>query len=158
MNLLKEELVKSNYKHVKSYINSGNILLISDENKNILKSNIQKIINTHFGFSVEMIIKTKSEIDEILKKNPYNPNTETDNSKKIVVMLSDKIEISRFDIFKAEGKVTENYYIFDDLLYIYYHDGAGKSKFTNQYIESRLKLISTARNWNTIQKMSEMME
>ena len=73
-------------------------------------------------------------------------------------MLSDKVNKSQTAQFRSDEKIVENYYHKDDLLYIYYHDGAGRSKFTTPYIDKKLKVTSTARNWNTMIKMSEMIK
>jgi uncharacterized protein (DUF1697 family) len=156
MEVLKKALSDNKFEDVKTYINSGNILLKSKEDKIQLKEKIKQIILENFGVSVEMIIKTKDELENIIEKDPFNPEKETDNSRRIVVMLSEKIDKNKATVFKEEKKVVENYYAIDDLLYIYYHNGAGQSKFTNTYIEKKLHVISTTRNWNTLLKIQNL--
>ncbi|HJZ39400.1 MAG TPA: DUF1697 domain-containing protein [Bacteroidales bacterium] len=156
MDLLKKALLANQYEDIQTYINSGNILLRSMDDKHQLQNNMNHIIETRFGFSVGMIIKTRSELDEIVVKDPFDPVKEADNAKRAVLMLSEKINDARASAFVCEVKPEENYYLKGDLLYIYYHHGGGKSKFTNNYIEKKLKVISTARNWNTILKMTDM--
>jgi uncharacterized protein (DUF1697 family) len=141
---------------VQTYINSGNILLRSKDDKQELKDNMNQLITTRFGLSVGMIIKTRPEMDEIVEKNPFDPVNEPDNAKRAVLMLSEKINDTRASTFISEVRPEENFYLSGDLLFIYYHQGGGKSKFTNNYIEKKLKVVSTARNWNTILKMRDM--
>jgi uncharacterized protein (DUF1697 family) len=157
MNDLKNVLVKNQFENVKTYINSGNIVFQSKNDKNKIKEIITKSIKSRFKISVEMIIKTQKELDEIIIKNPFNNDKENDNLKRMVVMLSDKIDKNKVLQFRNDEKIVENYYFSDDVLYIYYHNGAGRSKFTNIYVEKKLNVISTARNWNTILKMKEML-
>ena len=38
-------------------------------------------------------------------------------------------------------------------LYVTYPDGIGRSKLTNQVIESKLGTRGTGRNWNTVLKL-----
>jgi uncharacterized protein (DUF1697 family) len=73
-------------------------------------------------------------------------------------MLSGKMDKNKPSIFRDDKNVTENFYLNDDVLYIYYANGAGKSKFTTSYIEKKLGIIATARNWNTLEKMLELMK
>jgi hypothetical protein len=40
-------------------------------------------------------------------------------------------------------------------IYLYYPNGAGRSKLTNAFIEAELGLAGTARNWNTVRKLIE---
>jgi uncharacterized protein (DUF1697 family) len=42
-------------------------------------------------------------------------------------------------------------------LYITYPDGIGDSKLTNAVIERRLGVRGTARNWNTVTKLADML-
>jgi uncharacterized protein (DUF1697 family) len=156
MDLLKKALLANHFEDVQTYINSGNILLRSKDDKQELKDKINQLIGTRFGLSVGMIIKNRSEMEEIVEKDPFDPVNEADNAKRAVVMLSEKVNDARVSAFVSEVKPEENYYLIGDLLFIYYHQGGGKSKFTNSYIEKKLKVLSTARNWNTILKMKEM--
>lgn len=156
MDLLKKALQANHYEDVQTYINSGNILLRSKDDRQELKDNMNQLISTRFGLSVGMIIKTRPEIEEIVEKNPFHPVNEPDNAKRAVLMLSEKINDARASAFIGEVKPEENFYLIGDLLYIYYHQGGGNSKFTNNYIEKKLKVLSTGRNWNTILKMKDL--
>ena len=44
----------------------------------------------------------------------------------------------------------------DKILFVYYANGAGKSKLTTNLIESKLKVAATARNLNTTKKLLEI--
>ncbi len=158
MNDLKNALTKSKFENVKTYINSGNIVFESADGKKDVKETFENTILSRFKLKIDVTIKTQKELEEIISNNPFNEKKENDNSKRIVVMLSDKVDRDRALQFKSDEKIVENYYHKDDILYIYYHDGAGRSKFTTSYIDKKLKVSSTARNWNTILKMSEMMQ
>jgi len=158
MDNLKNALLEKQYHNVKSYINSGNLVLSTLQDKPILMESVSEIIQSKFNLTIGMIIKTKEELHSIIANDPFDKEKETDNAKKVVAMLSERIDPAKARIFKTEGKIVENYYINGDLLYIYYQLGAGTSKLTNNYIEKKLNVISTARNWNTILKMSEIAE
>jgi uncharacterized protein (DUF1697 family) len=43
-------------------------------------------------------------------------------------------------------------------LYIWFPQGAGVSKLSNVFLERRLKVRGTARNWNTVGKLAAMLE
>ena len=81
---------------------------------------------------------------DIAEKSPFSMETENDHARRAVVMLSEKVEPVRIQIFKDEGKVSENYYLVDDLLFVYYKNGFAKTKFTTDYIERKLRVITTA--------------
>jgi uncharacterized protein (DUF1697 family) len=43
-------------------------------------------------------------------------------------------------------------------LYIYYPESVGQSKLTNVFIEKKLQIRGTARNWNTVTRISELLD
>jgi uncharacterized protein (DUF1697 family) len=157
MGTLKKVLAENNYPGAATYINSGNVIVDTQEDKATMYRNIVGIVEAHFGFKVEMIIKTYEELLSILNYDPFDPVKEADNTFKVAVMLSR--EISQEDVLemKERNKLEENFYVNGDVLYIYYHQGAGRSKFNNSLIEKKLGIISTARNWNTMLKMADML-
>lgn len=150
-------LENNRFYKVRSYINSGNIALQSDKSSQQLSGIIKKLILKHYNVSVEAIIKTKEELTGIISKSPFKKD-ENDYSKRLVAMLSGSINKSKESILLNDANIREAYYIDNDVIYIYYKDGAGKSKFSNNYIENKLKVSSTSRNWNTLLKMREIMD
>lgn len=156
MSDLKSILLDKQFKDVKTHLNSGNIILSCEYSRNKVIDGIKEIVKSQFKIEVDTIIKNRSEIDRIIKNNPFS-DKENDNSKRMVVMLSESIDEAKASQFRNDRKIEENYYHCNNVLYIYYHNGAGRSKFTNNYIKKKLNVISTARNWNTMIKIDEMM-
>ena len=52
------------------------------------------------------------------------------------------------EIVRADGKQA----------YIVYPDGIGRSKLTNTVIEEKLGTRGTARNWNTVLKLADLIQ
>jgi uncharacterized protein (DUF1697 family) len=149
-------LENNNFYNVKSYINSGNIIFQYNNNSQRLHEIIKNLILKHYGFSVELIVKTKKEISDIIHNSPYKKD-ENDYSKRLVAMLSETIDKSKKSILLNDANIKEIYYLDKNLIYIYYQNGVGKSKFSNNYIENKLNVISTSRNWNTLLNILEIM-
>ena len=42
-------------------------------------------------------------------------------------------------------------------VYLHLPNGAGRTKLSNAWFDSRLETVSTARNWRTVQKLLAMM-
>ena|ERR1035438_2972098 len=157
MSELKAALEAHGFENVITYINSGNIILNSKENPAKTRETFKSILVKQFSLNNELILKSQGELENILAYDPYSPD-EDEKSKRLVAMLSGKMDKNKPSIFRDDKNVTENFYLNDDVLYIYYANGAGKSKFTTSYIEKKLGIIATARNWNTLEKMLELMK
>ncbi len=153
---LKKVLAEREFENVRTYINSGNILLDSPKGRDWVYEQTDQVLIQNFGIKVALFVKTAEELTGIIEKNPFDQLKETDFKKRAIVMLSQKIEPSRMKVFKDEGKVDENYYLIDDLLFVYYHNGFGKTKFTTDYMERKLHIQTTGRNWNTMLKLADM--
>ena len=53
--------------------------------------------------------------------------------------------------FKPDGAASDG-----SRMYIKYAIGAGKTNLDQKYIEKKLNVVSTIRNWNTVTKLLEM--
>jgi len=51
----------------------------------------------------------------------------------------------------------EELFLLGQEVYIYYPDGIGRSKLSQSFLERKLKTSGTARNWNTVLKLQELM-
>ncbi len=70
MSRLKEELLKIDTFNVKTYLNSGNIILDSNNKKDFLESSITKMIKEKFKLDIPVFILTANELDKIMKNVP----------------------------------------------------------------------------------------
>ena len=69
---LKKMFESLRYKHVTTYIQSGNVVFGSNiSSSESLRKEIEKRIMKEFGFEVPVIVKTIQELEEVIKKNPY---------------------------------------------------------------------------------------
>jgi uncharacterized protein (DUF1697 family) len=50
------------------------------------------------------------------------------------------------------------YVVLGKQIYQHLGTGAADTKLTNAYFDSKLKTISTARNWNTVQRLHALMQ
>lgn len=50
----------------------------------------------------------------------------------------------------------EEFYLRGRELYVYFPNGAGRSKFSMSFIEKTLQTCGTGRNWNTVARLLEM--
>ncbi len=156
MDELKKILLTLGFAHVKTYINSGNIVFCSHEDKEAVREQMEKAIFLHFGISVAAVVKTAGELLKVVAENPFDHDTESDSSKRAVVFLSRPVASDQADVFSGDNRVTERIVIREDVLFAYYPRGFSKTKFTGDYIERRLRLTATARNWNTVCKLAEI--
>jgi uncharacterized protein (DUF1697 family) len=153
MDELKLVLLAAGFAEVKTWINSGNIALRWKDDRKSAELLLGELLEREFGMGIGFIIKTAGELEDMIAGDPFDPEGEGDNAKRLVAMLSEGAEGREDELAKPGEGIIESFRIRGDLVYIYYRDGVGKSRFSNSYIEKRLGLLSTSRNWNTLLKM-----
>ncbi|WP_178983272.1 DUF1697 domain-containing protein [Winogradskyella helgolandensis] len=148
---LRELLTNSGLEHVKTYIQSGNVIFQSSTNDaKVLEKEIKKLISDQFGFEVPVIIKTQQELKTIYSNCPFSEDKKVDS---YFVMLSEIPDQQLVE--EASQKVYPNdiYVILNDCIYLYCEKGYGQSKFNLNFFEKKLNVNATARNYKTIVKL-----
>lgn len=151
MKVLQKDLQQS-FNVVKTYLNTGNIILKTDLSKESIESKLNAYILKTFGFEVEMIIRSKSEIKDILDIYPYEKD-----KNRYITFFKEKVD-PRDDLILLKSMKEDQYQFSEKELFLYVPNGYGKSKLTNNYIENAFKVIATTRNYNTVLKVLILMD
>jgi len=142
------------FEHVKTYIQSGNVVFQSTNDKVTIKNNIETAIKEHFDFDVPVLILTNEQLENTAKSLPFPAiDIEEEGSKIIVFFLSESVSNDQEKTFGAYLTNSEQLVLNQNVIYLYCPEGSGKSKLTNKLIETKLKLTSTARNIKTVNKL-----
>ena len=148
---LRVSLEKAGFKGAKTYIQSGNIILQSaEEDPKVIEEQVKSLILKDFGFDVPTFVTTAEYLEDTVKNNPF---PEAEMKKIYVSLLDEKPEQERVDALNAADFSPEEFVIDDMRVYLFAALGAAKSKLSNNYFESKLKVKATSRNWNTINKL-----
>ncbi|HLX13184.1 MAG TPA: DUF1697 domain-containing protein [Bacteroidota bacterium] len=142
------------FKNVRTYIASGNVVFQSPE-KDIAKLDaaIHAKIKKFYGFDVGLLTITPNELKAAIKKNPF-PKAEP--HRYCITFLSavpKNIPHDEIDVRKTKG---EEYTFIGKAMYLHCPNGFGKTKVTNAFLEKKLNVTMTSRNWNTVTKLLEM--
>jgi uncharacterized protein (DUF1697 family) len=159
MDELKELYESLGFKDVVPYIQSGNVVFISDEaDPAQLRKQIEEGLEEKFGFHVEVIVRTSAELREIIDNTPFQ-GQQSKESKWVVVMFlaARPDEAAQEDLLKTYVG-PEELFIIGKEVYIYYTQGIGRSKLSHSLIEKKLKTLGTARNWNTILQLQKLIQ
>jgi uncharacterized protein (DUF1697 family) len=151
---LKNLYIELNFKNIKTYIQSGNVIF--DYEKTIPNQLIKKIedkIYEKFKFQVPVIILSGFELQEIINNNPFLIENNIDVEKLHVTFLSDKPEIIKMEEIKKYEYKPDRFFCSDKTVYVYCPNGYGNTKLNNTFFESKLKVKATTRNLKTVQEL-----
>ena len=142
---------------VVTYIQSGNVVFKSDSADSVqLQKQIEESVEKKYGFHIEVMIRTSAELQSIIDKNPFQGQQDKEFKWVVVMFLADHPETATRDALLKTHIGPEEIFIMDKEVYIYYADGVGRSKLSNNFIEKKLKVYGTARNWNTVLQLQKL--
>jgi len=144
----------------RTYVQSGNILFRTKEKPTQeLARKIQAAIARKCGCNPDVILRTMAEFKKAIDANPFAKRRDIEPGKLLVSFLSGEPgPEADATIAKLNESHKEELHLKGRELYIYFPDGAGRSKLPWSSLEKLFKVTGTARNWNSVTKMLEMAE
>jgi uncharacterized protein (DUF1697 family) len=107
-----------------------------------------------FGFEVKVLVRTRAELAEVVAANTLPT---TDGAKLHVAFLdAPPTKASLADVDPADYE-PERFQIGRRELYLWCANGVIESKIIKVLSEKRLQRVITARNWNTVNRLLELM-
>ncbi len=152
---LRELLTEAGFEDVRTYVQSGNVVLVSDVSPRRVGDRCEKLIAERFGFDVDVIVRTRSEIADVVRLNPLADVA--DNPKRYQVSFLDaEPDPAAVDKIAAFAAPSEKLVSVGRELYAWHPDGVARSKLWAKLAGSGLGVRATARNWTTVMKLLEM--
>lgn len=140
---------------VQTYIQSGNVTFLCDiKNKATLAAKITAAINAKYGFAPHVLLLEAAELKKAMAGNPY-PEAVTEPKSLHLFFLDEAPKHPDLEALDAIKTGDERFKLAGKVFYLHTPDGFGPSKLAAR-VEKRLGVPATARNWNTVCKLAEM--
>lgn len=142
------------FRNPATYIQSGNILFESDESSaEALAARLEQRLFEQHGVRTVAIFRTLDALRAAAAENPFEIEAKEAPNKLLVSFLRTKPDSAQLPDLQSFAPGGERIALRGRELFIYFPEGAGKSKLNMARIEKVLGSPSTARNWNTVQKL-----
>lgn len=152
MKELVELLENIGCQNVRTYIQSGNAALESKDREGQLSQKVESAIFKEKGFRVSVLVLALNDFQYAAQANPYS----TEDGKLLHLFFLSEVQADPdFSILESHKSATEQFELKGRVLYLYAPDGIGRSKLATK-IEKAMGVPTTARNWNTVQKLIEL--
>jgi len=150
MSDLKSLYSELGFSNVQTYIQSGNVVFQSTiEDKNVISKALKNSISQEYNFDVPLLIVSLEELEAIANQNPYLAIDEFNPKFQYVGFLFSQAEQDKIQSVATFSNEIETFEIKKSIIYFYCRSGYGKTKFSNNFFESKLKVVVTTRNWNS---------
>jgi uncharacterized protein (DUF1697 family) len=152
MGRLRELIAELGYGDVRTYLQSGNVVLTSPAPPERLQRELEELIAREVGLETRVLVRTRDELADVIERDPLAGVA--DNPKRYQVsFLSAEPDP---EVVRELGRVDvapERFVVSGREIYAWHPDGIQRSKLVAALSDKRLGVTATARNWNTVTKL-----
>ena len=150
MSYLVNILTEAGFQHVRTYIQSGNIILESDLDLEEIRKRVHILIKEKIGADLKMVIKNKNDFEKIVHENPFKEVYLHDRVHVILYQgLIQSLPLENLKVDYGEEEI----YIGDHCLYLYLPRTAKQKKLNTNYLEKLFGVDLTMRKLNVVEKL-----
>lgn len=140
---------------VQTYIQSGNVVFDSTEDKEPLRKKIEQEIAKVFSISLHVVLRTSLELKKIIDNCPYSEDVLNEAKApaetfyvSFLLYPPTQEAIKHLSVLQNEN---DEFKIYGNDVYLILREGVRNSKLANNL--HKLNVPSTMRNWKTINKL-----
>ena len=153
---LRSLFAEAGYDEVRTYVQSGNIVLGSPAAAAALEGEARRLISDRFGFDVPVVVRSARQLAAVVKRNPLGEAAAADPKRYQVTFLSGKLDAAAIAALESVAADSEQLAAHGRELYTWHPDGVARSKLATALAGKKLGVTATARNWTTVTTLLEM--
>ena len=137
-------------KDVRSYVQSGNVVFGHRSSAARLETALEQAIEREFGLQITVVVRSAAQLARVVRANPFDPaglyvSFLASAPKRAAVRELVEADHGR-DRIAVKGKEV----------YLHLPGGYGQSRLNNAFLERRLGVRATLRNWRTVTAVAEL--
>lgn len=153
MKELRDSFEGLGYGNVVTYIQTGNVLFDAwSKSEAAVVSAIEERLDQDFGDSPAVILRSVPELLRVGRASPY-AKAGADPARHHVTFLAEQPEKKKVTSLVLPASGRDKLVVDGREVYVHTPDGYGTSKLSGAFLERRLGVLSTTRNWNTVTKL-----
>jgi uncharacterized protein (DUF1697 family) len=152
MGPLRELLAGLGYGDVRTYLQSGNVVLTSQASPERLQRELEQQIADELGLETRVLVRTRDELADVIERDPL-AGVADDPKRYQVSFLSAEPDAEVVRELGGVDVAPERFVVSGREIYTWHPDGIQRSQLNKVLSDRRLGVIATARNWNTVTKL-----
>jgi uncharacterized protein (DUF1697 family) len=152
MAALRELMQDLGYADVVTHLQSGNAVFSSAKQPGTLTRAIADGIAGEFAMDVKVVIRTAAQLADVVKRSPL-PDDPENPSRFFVAFLSAAPDPAAAKEMESMSFDPDRIWVSGAEAFVWCPAGAADTKLTNNFLEKRLGVTATMRNWNTVTKL-----
>lgn len=154
MPALREALEEAGFEVVRTYVQSGNIVLSSRAKPETVRRKVERVIAERFGLEIAVVVRTRAELAAVVKRNPLG-KVATEPKRYQVSFLSGKLSAKVVRELEETAAADERVVVSGREVYAWHPKGVARSKLWAKLAGKTLGVTATSRNWTTVEALLE---
>ena len=153
---LRSALEGDGYRDVRTYVQSGNIVLSSRASPERVAKDVKALIKRHFGLDITILVRSREELAAVVQRNPL-ARVATNPGRHLVTFLSGELPSGFADKLSSVAG-QEPFAVIGREVYSWHPDGFGRSPLWERLAAKSMGVEATSRNWTTVTTLLAMAE
>lgn len=155
MEFLREIITEVGFSEVRTYIQSGNIVLRSSLDRATTAQLIHTTIKERIGAELQILVFTPAEIATVLHNNPFI-DEKYPYQQLNAIICSEPFALDLVGKFLSKDFGAEEVVVADNCIYTYLPQGERKRKVASPLVERHFKVSVTMRKLQVLQRLVDM--
>jgi len=144
------------FTNIRAFLQTGNVLFDSDEtNESAIQNNIENFLYSNLGYRVTVLIRMIHDVKKVIKNNPFDNLTPAEKQNLYVTFLSNLPAPALRGALGVYSNDAEYARVVNKEVYVY-SPNYGLTCFSNNFIERKLGVTATTRNWAVVTRLPEL--
>jgi uncharacterized protein (DUF1697 family) len=146
---LRDVLTDAGFGDVKTYVQSGNVVLSANGSADQVGRECERLIAEEFELEIPVVVRTRAQLAKVVERNPF-AKIATDPKRYQVSFMTGKLPAA---VERKLGEVaapTERFVVSGREVYAWHPAGVARSKLWAMLAGRGLGVTATARNWTTV--------
>jgi uncharacterized protein (DUF1697 family) len=144
------------YADVSTYLQSGNAVFSGPGTPAAeLADAVEARIAAELALDVRVMIRTGAELADVIGRSPL-PGEPENPSRFFVAFLSGAPDPAAARAIEQRSFGEDQIWVSGGEAFLWCPGGAGRTALTNSFVEKRLGVAATSRNWNTVSKLASL--
>jgi len=156
---LRAMTAKLGFDDPKTLLQSGNLVFSAKSQPMAkLEALLEAATKKHIGVECSYLLRSADEWAKIVAANPFRAEAKADPAHLAVTFCRETPSAGALQALRSEIRGKEDFTAAGRELFVWFPDGMGTSRLAIALSKNRLGTICTARNWNTVTKVSALLE
>ena len=155
MPALREALEAAGYDEVRTYVQSGNVVLESTAKPDAVLRKVEALIEEEFNLEIAVVVRSKAQLAAVAKRNPLK-SAAKDPKRYQVTFLSKKLPAKTIRELEDAAAEDEQLVVAGREVYAWHPEGVARSRLWAKLAGKVLGFTDTSRNWTTVEALLEL--